>query len=84
MATHSFRIALLCTLLTSVCTVVVAAHDHTSDDLHRGYKHLSAKAIVDKSIQALGGQSALESVKTVSSHALYVYQKITTHSMCCR
>ena len=71
---HAFSLFISLFLLLSIPLICVAAHKHPLDgaDLHRKYNDLSAKGILDKSIEALGGQSALDNVKTVSSHALCV------------
>ena len=38
----------------------------------RGYRSLSANDILEKGIQAVGGRTVLNSVKSVSLHALFV------------
>jgi hypothetical protein len=62
-------------LLLSTSAVAVADHGYP---FHLGPMHsrrgddIPARGILDRSVQAIGGQNALDFMKTVSLHALYV------------
>lgn len=51
------------------------AHDYDSH-LHHSYGDVSAKSILANSIRALGGQEALDSLQTISSHA-YIWRSFS-------
>ena len=55
--------------------ITAIAHADTAD-LHRRYSDLSAKGILAKSIQALGGQETLENLQTISLHA-YIWRSFS-------
>lgn len=64
-----FSLSVAWVFLVSISASVVAAHEHPYGSPWE-YSDLSAESILDRSIRALGGQGVLESVKTISSHAL--------------
>ena len=61
-------------LFISLATSAIAHGD--TPGLHHRYNNLSAKGILDKSVQALGGQQALDSLKTISLHA-YIWRSFS-------
>ncbi|KAK5163002.1 uncharacterized protein LTR77_011057 [Saxophila tyrrhenica] len=56
-------------LIAITCVAACGEDPLETFGIHRRHDDLSAKGILDKSIEALGGQSALDNLKTVSSHA---------------
>lgn len=66
--------SLLLVLLISLASRATACSD--TANLDRRHNDLSAKSILDKSIQALGGQSTLEALKTISLHA-YIWRSFS-------
>ena len=71
---QSCGLAIVFFLLASLQTAVAAPRDTSvaTHNVERRADGLSADSIIKKSIEALGGQSTLENVKTISSHAKFV------------
>ena len=67
--TYSTFALLVCSHLVDPTSLVIAAR---REDARQAIDHLSASELLDKGIQALGGQNALQGLKSVSSHALLV------------
>ena len=61
-------------LFISLAARAIARGD--TPDLHRRYNDLSAKGILDKSTQALGGQETLNALQTISLHA-YIWRSFS-------
>ena len=65
----------------SVASLVFSSHVHASGPsrpaeaklARSGEAELSVSSILDKAIKAVGGRDALKSMKSVSSHAMFVH-----------